>query len=160
MHRKPDGTLEKISNPNQYHGFSFDQRPVILKLYGTVDRIQDGESLVITEEHYIEYLVSRELSNLLPVQLKRKIRFPKPNILFLGYTLGEWNQRIILHRIWPDLTSTKRGWWAIQSDAKPLAQKLWQSYSVDLYDIRLRDYIIELEQRLRDLPAKGDKEHE
>lgn len=36
VHRKPDGTLEKISNPNQYHGFSFDQRPVILKLYGTV----------------------------------------------------------------------------------------------------------------------------
>lgn len=159
IHRTPDGQLHKIERPNQYQELRFEERPVILKLYGSVDQIQEGGSLVITEENYIEYFVSRDLSNLLPVQIRRKINFPIPNMVFLGYTLGDWNQRIILHRIWQNLTSTKPGWWAIQSNPEPFAQRLWKSYNVTLFDVPLQDYITELEQRLRDLPATGEHSH-
>ena len=164
VHQTPDGTLYEIVNPNEYQGLSFEQRPVILKLYGSIDRIQEGESLIITEEHFLEYLVTRNISNLLPVTILRKLRSHRPNILFLGYPIGEWYQRIILHRIWQDLTSSQSRkrypWWAIQSNVEPFAQKLWETYGVILYDLPLRDYITELEKRVRDIPAKGDKGHE
>ena len=158
VHREPDDTFTEIQKPNEYKGLSFEQRPVILKLYGSVDQIREreGENVVITEEHYIEYLVSRNLSNLLPATILRKLRSQKPNILFLGYSLGDWNQRIILHRIWSNLTSRKRfKWWAIQPNTDPLAQKLWESYYVDLYNVPLREFITKLKQRVLDIPAKG-----
>ena len=157
VHRKPDGSFHEIDNPNQYQDLSFKEQPVILKLYGSVDQIERGKSLVITEENYIEYFVSRNLSNLLPVELLKKINFPKPDILFLGYPLDNWNQRIILHRIWENLNSTKNGWWSIQSKSESFARRLWDSYAVAHYDVPLRDYIIELEQRMRDIPPKGDQ---
>ncbi len=163
FHQKPNDTPKEIPAPvNEYKELSFAQRPVILKLYGSVDRIQEGESLVITEENYIEYLVTRNLNKLLPPKLLNKLTKRGTNLLFLGYPLGDWNQRIILHRIWQRLTSTRMGykWWAIQSSPEPFARKLWESYSVNLYDVLLRDYIIELEQRVRDIPVKGDKGHE
>ena len=161
IHRRPNGDLQEIRDPNQYEGFSFEQRPVILKLYGTADQIPEGESLVITEEHYLEYLVSRDLSNLLPAKLLKKFRAQRPTMLFLGYPLGDWNERIILHRIWQNLTSRKRyRWWAIQSNPEPFAQKLWQSYSVVLHDIPLADYITELNKRLRDIADKGNEGYE
>ena len=161
VHRKPEGEgrfhFHKIKNPNEYNDLSFKERTVILKLYGSVDQIEEGKTLVITEENFIEYFVSREISNLLPQQIRRKIQFPQPNILFLGYTLGNWNQRIILHRIWRSLGLKKDSWWAIQPHPEEFAQKLWDSYHVNLYDINLRDYIIELEQRVRDISDKGQR---
>ncbi len=163
VHRKQDGTLHKIREPNKYEGLSFNERPVILKLYGTSDQIREieGESVVITEEHYIEYLVTRDLSSLLPPKLLKRLRAQQPNMLFLGYPLGNWNQRIILHRIWQNLTSTKRYiWWAIQPNPEPLAQKLWKSYNVVLHNVILKDYLTELEQKVRDIPPKGDKGYE
>ena len=163
FHQKPNDTPKEIPAPvNEYKELSFAQRPVILKLYGSVDRIKEKESLVITEEHYIEYLVTRNLSDLLPPKLLEKLRSIGTNLLFLGYPLGNWNQRIILHRIWKNLTFRKKGykWWTIQSNAESFAQELWDSYDVALYDVPLRDYIIELEQRVRDIPVKGDKGHE
>lgn len=155
IHQLPDGTLQEIQEPNKYKGLSFDERPVVLKLYGTADQIREGESLVITEEHYIEYLVSRDLSSLLPAKILRKLRTKRTNVLFLGYLLGNWNQRIILHRIWNNLGLKKRdAWWAVQANPRPLAQKLWQSYNIVVHDWPLRDYITELEQRVKNIPAK------
>ncbi|MGK7893302.1 MAG: SIR2 family protein [Xenococcus sp. (in: cyanobacteria)] len=157
FHRTPDGNSQEIQEPNKYQNLSFDKRPVILKLYGTADQIKEGESLVITEDNYIEYLVTRDLSNFLPPKLLKKLHSARASILFLGYPLDDWNQRIILHRIWQNLKSTKLGsrWWTIQSNAEPLAQKLWQSYDVIIHDVPLNDYITKLEQRLLDIPAKG-----
>lgn len=159
VHRTPDGKLHEIEDPNEYQDLSFKERPVILKLYGSVDQIEEGKSLVITEENYIEYFVSRDLSKL-PVQLRKKLNYSNPNILFLGYTLDNWNQRIILHRTWENLKENKSGWWSIQSNSELFTRKLWDGYNVDHYDVPLRDYIIELEQRVRDIPAKGDRGNE
>ncbi|MGK7948289.1 MAG: SIR2 family protein [Xenococcaceae cyanobacterium] len=160
LHQKPNDNPKEITAPvNEYKELSFAQRPVILKLYGSLDRIEKEETLVITEENYIEYLVTRNLNKLLPPKLLTKLRGKGKNILFLGYPLGNWNQRIILHRIYShQLTSAKpegSEWWTIQPNPEPLAGKLWNSYDVALYDIPLRDYVIELEQRVRDIPAKG-----
>jgi hypothetical protein len=165
LHQKPNDTPKEIPAPvNEYTELSFSQRPVILKLYGSLDRIEKEESLVITEENYIEYLVTRNLNEFLPPKLLTKLRTKGTNLLFLGYPLDNWNQRIILHRIFSqNLTSTKKKgseWWTIQSNTEEFAQKLWDSYDVALYDVPLRDYLIELEQRVRDIPAKGDKGHE
>ncbi len=165
FHQKHNDQPKEMPDPmNEYEKLSFEQRPVILKLYGSADQIKEEESLVITEEHYIEYLVTRNLSKLLPPKLLTKLRGKGKNLLFLGYPLGNWNQRIILHRIFSYyLTSTKKKgseWWTIKSNPESFAKELWDSYDVALYDVPLKDYIIELEQRVRDIPAKGDKGNE
>ena len=39
------------------HGLALDERPVILKIHGAVDRGDpERDSYVITEDHYIDYL--------------------------------------------------------------------------------------------------------
>ena len=79
---------------------SLDDRSVILKIHGAVDRSSpDGEddSFVITEDHYIDYLTRTDLANLVPITLAAKLR--RSHFLFLGYSLRDWNLRVILHRI-------------------------------------------------------------
>jgi hypothetical protein len=48
---------------------------------------------VITEGQYIEYLPAE-----LPVAIRDKLT--GSHCLFLGYRLGEWNARVLLHRVW------------------------------------------------------------
>ncbi len=71
----------------------------------------ERDSFVITEDHYIDYLTRTDISNLLPVTLAAKLR--KSHFLFLGYSLRDWNLRVILHRIWGEQKLTYKSW-AIQ----------------------------------------------
>jgi hypothetical protein len=71
----------------------------------------DGDSYVITEDHYIDYLTRTELEHLLPATILPTIR--KSHFLFLGYGLRDWNMRVILHRIAGDQQLTYKSW-AIQ----------------------------------------------
>ena len=55
-----------------------DQRSVIVKLHGFVDRETSSglndDSYVITEDHYIEYLARMDLDNLIPVKALERLR--------------------------------------------------------------------------------------
>jgi hypothetical protein len=54
----PDGRSKIIDVPNRYRNLSLDQRSIILKIHGAVDRSSaegDNDSFVITEDHYIDY---------------------------------------------------------------------------------------------------------
>src|SRR4051812_46519947 len=74
MHRTPDGECAVIERTNEYRGLSLDQRTVILKLHGAVDRkdpLQD--SYVVTEDDYIAYLTRSDASSLLPATLSAEL---------------------------------------------------------------------------------------
>ena len=91
-----------------------DERTVILKMHGAVDRANPDatwDSYVITEDHYIEYLARTDIANLVPVTLAAKLR--RSHFLFLGYSMRDWNLRVILHRIWGE-QKLKYKSWAIQ----------------------------------------------
>jgi hypothetical protein len=151
LHRPPGGEPRLIAIPNQYLDLSLDQRTVILKIHGEVDRLNaERDSYVITEDHYIDFLTRTDISNLLPITLAVKLR--KSHFLFLGYGLRDWNLRVILHRIWGEQKLTYKSW-AIQLHPDPLDYEFWQKRDVEILDVRLEDYVTGLMKGLEDLPA-------
>jgi hypothetical protein len=136
-----------IRKPNEYTGVSTTQRPVVLKIHGTVDR-RDGseDSFVITEDHYIEYLTRTDLSGLVPVHLLERLR--NSHFLFLGYGLADWNLRVILHRIAATTREARKLMsWAIQLHPDVLEQRSWSRRFVDILDIPLDEYVRALRER-------------
>lgn len=159
IHTDPDGNANVIAIPNQYRELSLDRRTVILKIHGAVNRsIPDGEgdSYVITEDHYIDYLTRTELANLIPVTLAAKLR--KSHFLFLGYGLRDWNLRVILHRIAGEQRLTYKSW-AIQWRPTDFDQKFWGRRDVDILDIDLERYVSVVRGRLRLLPQAAPASH-
>lgn len=152
-HTDPSGHTRVIDIPNQYAEVAVDKRTVILKIHGAVNRASadgEGDSYVITEDHYIDYLTRTELANLVPVTLAAKLR--KSHFLFLGYGLRDWNMRVILHRIAGEQRLTYKSW-AIQRHPTSLDEKFWDRREVDILDLDLHDYVVGLQEALQQLPA-------
>ena len=148
LHRAPDGKIAVIERPNKYTALSLDERAVILKLHGAVDRADPkGDSYVITEDDYIDYLSQGDIGGQIPMTLRE--RMADSHFLFLGYSMRDWNLRVILNRIWGaeelDLKS-----WAVQREpddpiAKKIEETLWDDRGdVDLLYVPLREYVSRL----------------
>jgi hypothetical protein len=152
MHRPPEGDVVPIERPNEYTDLDLDERTVVLKLHGAIDRVDArSDSYVITENSYIEYLVGGDVGAQIPFPLLE--RMEDSHFLFLGYSMRDWNLRVILSRIWGaqqlDLKS-----WAVQREpatagARVVEDALWRDRGdVDLLYVSLRDYTDRLEQEL------------
>jgi DNA-binding SARP family transcriptional activator len=140
-HIEPGGNGRVIDLPNTYATeLSLDRRTVILKLHGQVDRGADREweSFVVTEDDYIEYLANSDVATAVPVGLAAKLR--RSHFLFLGYTMADWNLRVILNRLWSDQPLSYRSW-AVQPDAKPLEREFWRRRDVDVHELALDRYV-------------------
>jgi DNA-binding SARP family transcriptional activator len=140
-HLGPDGSGRVVDLPNTYATeLSLEQRTVILKLHGQVDRgaEREWESFVVTEDDYIDYLSHSDVAAAVPVGLAAKLR--RSHFLFLGYTMGDWNLRVVLNRLWSDHPLSYRSW-AVQPDAKPLEREFWKRRDVEVQELPLDRYI-------------------
>jgi DNA-binding SARP family transcriptional activator len=140
-HIGPDGRGQLIDLPNTYATeLSLQERTVILRLHGKVDRdpAREWESFVVTEDDYIDYLAQTDLAGALPVALAAKLR--RSHFLFLGYTMADWNLRVILNRLWSDQPLTYRSW-AVQPEPKPLEREFWRRRDVEVHELPLENYI-------------------
>jgi hypothetical protein len=152
MHTPHEGAPCLIVKPDEYQALSIEatsralQRAIILKVHGAVDRVNpEGDSYVIAEDHYIDYLAQATAATLLPKQLSNKIF--GSHILFLGYSLRDWNLRAILQRIWSEQKFKYRSW-AIQLNPSSLDLTFWRKREVDILGARLDHYIELLRQRI------------
>ncbi len=68
--------------------------PMVFYLYGN---IRDEDSLVITDNDLLDFLVSITTKNTLPDQLLHKLNTPDNSFLFLGFGFKHWYLRILLH---------------------------------------------------------------
>jgi hypothetical protein len=129
-----------------------DERTVVLKLHGAIDRVDArSDSYVITENSYIEYLVGGDVGAQIPFSLLE--RMEDSHFLFLGYSMRDWNLRVILSRIWGaqqlDLKS-----WAVQREpatagARVVEDALWRDRGdVDLLYVSLSEYTDRLGREL------------
>ncbi len=152
LHRAPGRDVVSIERPNEYTDLALDDRTVILKLHGAIDRSNaKGDSYVITEDSYIDYLVGDDVEAQIPFTLVERLE--ESHFLFLGYSMHDWNLRVILNRIWGarqlDLKS-----WAVQrapADAgvREVEEALWRDRgNVDLLYVPLKDYVTRLENEL------------
>jgi hypothetical protein len=122
---------------------------VIYKMHGTVDKNDCGrDSFVITEEDYVEFLSRMTTQKAVPALLSRCFR--DRNFLFLGYSLGDWNLRVILKNIakmrpaksilGDDLLPA----WAIQKNPTELECRLWEKRGVNIFNITVGEFIAKL----------------
>jgi len=153
-HRPPGAAEPKvIDRPNAYDGLAIDERTVILKIHGAVDRSNpERDSYVITEDHYIDYLTKTDIGQLIPAELL--VKLTRSRFLFLGYSMQDWNLRVILHRIWGQQPLSYKSW-AIQRDPNEIEQELWEARGVDVFDIPLLKYVTELTEALEHPSTNG-----
>ena len=148
IHWTPDGQPSLVEVANTYNGIADYERrrnteryPTIIKIHGAVDRIERPESdpkssYVITEDHYIDYL-----TNSLPASIVAALK--RNHFLFLGYSLRDWNLRVILRRIWREQKPFTS--WAVQKDADAIDKMYWRNWNVEIIPMALKDYIESLE---------------
>ena len=142
LHLSPDGTATVVDEPNAYSGLALDERTVLLKIHGHVDRgvTREWESFAISEDDHIDYLVG-DTAGTVPVQLAARLR--RSHLLFLGYAVGDWSLRVFLRRVWGSDRLTYRSW-AVQPAADHVASELWHERGVEVYDVSLEGYTDEL----------------
>jgi DNA-binding SARP family transcriptional activator/class 3 adenylate cyclase len=139
-HIAVDGTGSLIEEPNTYATeLSLERNTVILKLHGQVERtaVREWESFVVTEDDYIDYLAQADVAAAVPVSLAATLR--RSHFLFLGYTMADWNLRVVLHRLWGDQPLSYRSW-AVQPEAKPLEREFWRRRDVDVVELAFEEY--------------------
>lgn len=146
IHLRPDGKRVAIRTHTRYSGFALGKRTVILKIHGAVDRGDpEGDSYVITEDHYIDYLAQANLSKLIPAPLMAKMR--ESHFLFLGYGLRDWNLRVILKNIWSE-QARRSGSWAIQKNPNWIDREFWQRHGVRIIDVTLEEWVDAMREQL------------
>jgi hypothetical protein len=138
-HTSPDGETTVVSVGDEYTGLTLRERPAVVKLHGAVsrsaadDQVED-DSYVLTEDDYIECLSNPDIVRQLPTHVAH--RMAQCHFLFLGYSLRDWNMRVMLHRFSQDRAKQKNSW-AVVSQPGELEQKAWLLRHVDMYDLDL-----------------------
>lgn len=137
-----------IDDPSTYTAVSPTTRPVVLKVHGTVNRLDpDEDSYVISEDHYIDYLANTDIASSVPCEVGDALQ--NSHFLFLGYRLGDWNLRVLLHRIW-GLQRLKRRSWSVQRSASDYDRRNCEHRNIGVVKSTLESYVVELEQALAD----------
>jgi hypothetical protein len=137
-HQPPGGSLEPISQPEEYQEADPARRSVIVKLHGYVDRHERiNDSYVITEDHYIEYLGRADLDRLLPVSVITRLL--NCHLLFLGYSLRDWNLRAILFQL--RSKAKPNDWWSVQLGCDEVERRSWEKRDVEMIDVPLEVYL-------------------
>jgi hypothetical protein len=160
LHRPP-GTSERIpiDVPNEYDALSLDDRTVVLKLHGAVDREDpSGDSYVITEDNYIDYLTQSDISSQIPKILREVME--ESHFLFLGYSMRDWNLRVILSRIWGRQQLDIKSWSIQKAHENPkeneIERRLWSDRGdIDLIQVELREYVAGLRAQLEEVPSEA-----
>jgi hypothetical protein len=146
VHLTPGGKRVPIDDPATYREFALEERSVILKIHGDVDRDDlQHDTFVVTEDHYIEYLAGPDVRTLIPAYLMA--RLGDKDLLFLGYSMRDWNLRVILRHIWAE-QGISTGGWSIQRDPSELDERFWSRQRIDILDVALEDWVDGMREHL------------
>jgi hypothetical protein len=120
--------------------------PILFKMHGSIDRKdRQNDSYLITEGDYVDYL-GRDQGDYIPPYINGLMR--GKNFLFLGYSLEDWNVRVILSKL---LDPNKPGsvcCWAIVLGRSDAEQRVWQSQSLNIFPMDLRVFTDQLEAEI------------
>jgi hypothetical protein len=149
VHQPPDQGPILVDDPQTYAGIRPEERTVILRLNGGVDRKDPSwDSFVVTEQDQVESVLhfGSRTNAFLPVSLLAALE--STSLLFLGYGLRELNVRILLNALWGELLQPRSKSWAVLETPSKIDVELWGRRDIELLDMPLRDYVFELERRL------------
>ena len=130
-----------------------DNTSVIYKMHGTVGKDAKWDNFVITEEDYVEFLsrMTTNTSSAVPAQFYQYSR--NRSFLFLGYSLRDWNLRVVMRNLRRQFESLKGDddngedsvpSWAINRRPSLLEQKLWTRRNVEIFDMEIEEFVRQL----------------
>lgn len=118
----------------------------LYKMHGTIEH---PETIVITEDDYIEFLTrldSREKG--IPDYFTSK--FATHTLLFLGYSLEDWNFRVLfkgtIEKLLKYYAHTS---YAVQKDVPDYIEDFWSKKDVEIFDIDIYEFTKRLAKKLR-----------
>jgi len=139
VHLRADGRRVPIDDAARYREFALEERSVILKIHGDVDPDDSArDTFVVTEDDYIDYLAGESVRALIPAYLMRRIR--ESDLLFLGYSMRDWNLRVILRQIWAE-QGFSTGGWSIQRMPSEVDLRFWSRQRIDILDVPLEEWV-------------------
>lgn len=148
----PQGAAEPLVRPPNELDIDLDATTVIYKMHGTVMReTEEWDNFVITEEDYVEFL--SRMTRGLAVPSLFYPHFRERSFLFLGYSLRDWNLRVVLRNLAKYFArhtgDEDEGLpsWAIQRNPSALERRLWITRNVTIFDVGLEQFIIRLSER-------------
>jgi hypothetical protein len=148
-----------ITGPNRYKDVG--QRPTIVKIHGAARLKGDykRDNYVISEDDYIDYLMRPNTTSSLPVMIRE--RLSESHFLFLGYSLSDWNLRVILRRIWEAQWLSARSW-SVRLDADEMDEIFWHQQGVITLRQPLLEYMLTLRRVCIEvfLDSFSDDDHE
>lgn len=123
------------------------QDPIIYKMHGSL-LPQDQDSFVISEGDYVEFLYRMIGNAAIPPFFADYLR--TRSLLFLGYSLSDWNVRLLFRNVFFDEQSKSRTpHWAINLKINPLEALLWEERGIDVFEMTLDDFAAGLKQEMQ-----------
>ena len=134
-----------------------EQRPLVYHLFG---RLQEPESLVLTEDDYFDYLIGATSNKELIPSVVRKA-LANTALLFLGFQMDDWNFRVLFRSIMSQEGGEKRSPYihvAAQINpeegrileperARQYLESYFQGEDISIYWGSAEDFVQELQQR-------------
>jgi len=148
-----EGTPVPILTPNEYEA-PLDTRPVIIKIFGVVERgmpqgrIDSEETFVITEDHHVDSMVSKSIVEQLPTSIITRVQ--STPFLFLSHNLKDWHVRGVFRQL--SLVNA----WLVHPGARS-EREFWAKYkpNVEILDVPLKDYTEALIAYIENYPLAG-----
>jgi len=154
VHVDENGESREAFPANLYSEFPIQdgnrlERPLIVKIHGAFsDRrlaaiFPSDDNYVVTENDYIDFL-PRGAGDI-PNQILQKLT--RSHVLFLGYSLTDWNLRVFVQRVWPDGFNNRT--WAVRKATSPVEELFWDAIrKVQFVDSDIETYVSELRKHL------------
>lgn len=145
----PSGAPEpRFVEPNLL-AIDLSKTSLIYKMHGTFVRAKEEfDSYVVTEDDYVDFL-SRMNTAVPPLLIQL---FRSRSFLFLGYSLRDWNFRVVLKNVSRHLANRKDEKdlpsWAIQLGPSELECELWRNRRVLIFDVDLQEFVTKLQKQV------------
>jgi len=144
------------------------EQPVILHLNGHDGDPEQLKNLVLSEDDFMLHLVrlSRDQQSYLPMNVLRMLS--EHSFIFLGYQLDDWEFRVILHGLLPEIaqaSSERKRHVGVQlelQDAASLEKSMeylgdyMGQYNIDIYWGSTQQFINDLHSRWQENAEAGD----
>lgn len=151
--RRSDGKVGDINANKLTQEFqeckAFVEHPIIYKLHGCLDRHNEkNDHFLITEQDYVDFL--GRSTPLVPQYLWN--RMAEKNFLFLGYSLIDWNVRVLLRKLRNPFNSSaveERRSWAIIRNPGIADETIWSKHGVEMFNCDLQIFTERLVEQMK-----------
>lgn len=130
-------------------------RLVLHKMHGT---LEEPDSVVITQSDYIRYLTDLTDPDRGIPDYFRKWMLPRRHLLFLGYSLNDWNFQVIWEGVLTKQGGSRVGLesYAIVSDASAFDRNYWARRNVTVIEEDLTTFAVRLADAYNlEIPSLG-----